>query len=375
MKIFKALILAWLVLLSLSLSVTASTDEPPSYRLTVIAEDLAIPWGMVFLDDEQLLITEREGFVTLLSLETGNKTDISGLPDNLFIRGQGGLLDVAIPRTYPSSEWIYFSYSQNQNGLGVTVLARAKLQQDELIEWQDLFVSQSSTSSSVHFGGRMTFDNEGHLYMSIGDRGQRDNAQDLSNHAGTIVRLNLDGTIPEDNPFIADPNALDEIWSYGHRNPQGLFYNLTTGLLWSMEHGPRGGDEINLIEAGLNYGWPVISYGKEYLTPFAVGEGTHKVGMEQPVKVYVPSIAPSGLIQYGGQAFPAWRGKLFSGALKLHHLNVVTLDTEQRATEETRLLSELNARIRNVIEGPSGYLYISTDAGQIIQLSPKTNAP
>ena len=210
------------------------------------------------------------------------------------------------------------------------------------------------------------------MFFGIGDRGHRPNAQDLSNHAGSIIRLNLDGSIPKDNPFINNESVLPEIWSYGHRNPQGLMYDFKYQRLWEIEHGPRGGDEINLIVAGANYGWPVISYGKEYSSPFAVGEGTHRDGMEQPVKVYIPSIAPGSLIMYSGDALSKWKGNLFSGALKLRHINRIVLDENGQVIKEERLLESLDERIRALAQSPEGWIFFSTDSGKIFRISPGT---
>ena len=348
-------------------------DNSP-FKITQIAELFGIPWGMTFISEHKLLVTERDGTVTLISTFTGKNHALTGLPDDVHHQGQGGLLDAAISPDFKRTSWVYFSYSKTVKGLGATTLARAKLSEFHLTDWHDLLVTESRTRAGAHFAGRIAFDHQGHVFMSIGDRGARANAQNLKNHAGTIIRLQLDGQIPDDNPFINNDSALPEIWTYGHRNPQGLFFNLETKQLWSNEHGPRGGDEINLIEKGKNYGWPNISYGKEYASPFAVGEGTHKAGMEQPLKVYIPSIAPSSLMQYRGDTFPAWKGQLFSGALKGRHLNKVTPRNTSKMADETRLLNALNERIRNVIEGPDGLIYIATDSGKILRLSPRLNS-
>ena len=344
------------------------------FKITQVAELFGIPWGMTFVSEHKLLVTERDGALTLIDTQTGKTSSLTGLPKDIHHQGQGGLLDAAISPDFEQTNWVYFSYSKNVDGLGATTLARAKLDKLRLIDWQDLLVTQSRTRTGAHFAGRIAFDDQGHVFMSIGDRGARANAQNLKNHAGTIIRLRLDGQLPDDNPFINDDSALPEIWTYGHRNPQGLFFNLETKQLWSNEHGPRGGDEINLIKKGKNYGWPTISYGKEYASPFAVGEGTHKTGMEQPLKVYIPSIAPSSLMQYRGDAFPAWKGQLFSGALKLRHLNKVVPSNTSKIIDETRLLNALDERIRNVIEGPDSLIYIATDSGKILSLSPNSNS-
>ena len=208
------------------------------------------------------------------------------------------------------------------------------------------------------------------LYFSIGDRGNRPNGQNLETHAGSILRLNVDGSVPQDNPFVEVKGARNEIWSYGHRNPQGLFWDGDNQRLWSIEHGPRGGDELNLIERGANYGWPIISYGKEYASFSSVGEGTHKEGMEQPKKFYIPSIAPGSLIQYTGNAFPEWQGDLLAGALKLRHINKIKIDQEGNAIAEERLMEDLNERIRALLESPEGWIYFSTDSGNIYVMKP-----
>jgi len=334
-----------------------------------LATGLGVPWGMAVMPDNTLLISQREGQLSLLNLKTGSLTNITGLPA-IKVAGQGGLFDIALSPDYTNNQWIYFTYSKDISGQGATTLARAKLSGNSLIDWQDLLITKSTTDTNQHFGGRIAFDNKNHIFLSIGERGFRPNAQDLSTHAGSILRLNLDGSVPSDNPFVGDKNALPEIWSYGHRNPQGLFFNKITEQLWEIEHGPRGGDEINLIKAGKNYGWPIISFGMEYYTPFAVGEATAKAGMEQPVKVYIPSIAPSSIIQYMGNVFPSWHNNLLAGALKLQHLNRIVLDEQDQAISETRLLRNVEGRIRNIIESPEGWLYISTDDGRILKISP-----
>ena len=335
-----------------------------------IISGLGVPWGMTILPNDTMLINQREGRLSKLNLNTGAISTVSGLPA-IKVKGQGGLFDVQISPDYSTTSWIYFSYSKDISGRGATTLSRARLQGNRLQDWQDLLITNSTTNTNVHYGGRIKFDYHGHLFLTVGERGVRRNAQDLSNHAGKILRLNLDGSIPSNNPFTNDNDALDEIWSYGHRNPQGLFYNTTTQQLWAIEHGPRGGDEINLIQAGRNYGWPVISYGMEYNKDVPVGKATAREGMEQAIKTYIPSIAPSGLIQYSGKAFPEWKNNLLTGSLKLRHLNRIVLNDDNVATQEIRLMREVNGRIRNVIEDSNGWLYLSTDDGRIIKVSPK----
>ena len=362
----------WLAQTLIASSLLLKSSKGVSFQLEIIADGLGVPWGMTFLGTDQILFTERNGKILLLDPESGMVSYISGAPKVMYA-GQGGLLDVATPPGYTEGDWIYFTYSKKLQGKGVTALVRAKLIGKYLVEFQDLLITRSASNTSRHFGSRITFDDEGHLYFSVGDRGVRTNAQDLSTHAGSIIRLALNGSVPEDNPFFQKDGVLPEIWSYGHRNPQGIFFDIIQQRLWSIEHGPRGGDEINLILPGRNYGWPIISYGKEYWGPVQVGEGTEKEGMEQPVKFYVPSIAPGSLIVYSGKAFSAWKGNLFAGALKLTHLNRVEIDKDGRAVGEERLLEKFGERIRAILESPEGWLYLSTDSGKILRIRPVEN--
>ncbi|MCP4494238.1 MAG: PQQ-dependent sugar dehydrogenase [Gammaproteobacteria bacterium] len=344
----------------------SSQLKATDFQTELVTQLRGIPWGMAFVEQEKILITLRSGSVVLLDLAQANTTQLHGLPE-IEVDGQGGLLDVAIGPNYITEGWVYFTYVK----AAATTLARAKIEGNRLTNWEDLLISDSATDTSRHFGSRIAFDDDGHVFFSIGDRGVRPNAQDLTNHAGSILRLTLDGGIPADNPFVGQPDKRDEIWSYGHRNPQGLLFDNKTKLLWSIEHGPRGGDEINLIKKGANYGWPVVSHGKEYWGPISVGEGTEKPGMEPPRKVYIPSIAPGSLLLYSGDAFPAWRGNLFAGALKLQHLNRVTISEDNKVIAEQRLLEGLDERIRAMTQSPEGWIYLSTDSGKIIRLSPE----
>lgn len=366
----------WILICGLTPAATGKTllvaqSDGMEFLVEEVATGLGIPWGMAFINSSEMLVTERAGKISRLDAATGKRTRLKGVPP-VRASGQGGMLDVAVPPDFETGDWIYFTYVRDRDGEGVTVLARARLTGDRLVNWQDLLVTQSATDTDRHFGSRIAFDEEGHVFFGIGDRGVRPNAQDLSNHAGTVLRLNRDGRVPADNPFVNRPGVLPEIWSYGHRNPQGLVYDRKNRRLWLIEHGPRGGDEINRVLPGRNYGWPVISYGMEYWGPVAVGEGTEKAGMEQPVKVYTPSIAPGSLLLYSGKAFPAWQGNLFSGALKLRHLNRVVLDGQGRAVAEERLLGELNERIRALAESPEGWICLSTDSGRILRIRPVT---
>ena len=349
---------------------TNQTITSPGYQLEKVSSGFSVPWGMTFISETDLLITEKTGQLKKLNLSTKTIEKISGLP-KIAVMGQGGLLDVKAAPNFDKSQLVYFTYSKPVNSdEAATTLARARLKGNQLTEWQDLLVTLSASDNGRHFGSRIAFDDQGHVFFSVGDRGDRNNGQNLKTHAATIIRLNLDGSIPKDNPFVSNKDALDEIWSYGHRNPQGLFYDKPSKTLWAIEHGPRGGDEINLIQKGKNYGWPVISYGKEYWGPVHVGEGTHKDGMEQPAKYFVPSIAPSSLILYRGKVFPQWNGNLFAGALKLTHINRLKINSVEEVIEEERLFNELGERVRNIVVDNAGLIYFSTDRGNIYRVKP-----
>jgi glucose/arabinose dehydrogenase len=342
----------------------------PGIRVEEVANGLGIPWGMAFISPHQILITERAGRVLLLDIKKFAFVDLLGAPE-VVAEGQGGMLDVAVGPNFKSEGWIYFTYSKPSNGEAATTIARARLGQNELVDWQDLLVTDTATDERQHFGSRIAFDANGHVFFGVGDRGKRPMAQDLSNHVGTIMRLNLDGSVPSDNPYFGNPGTRPEVWSFGHRNPQGLVFDVPTSRLWEIEHGPRGGDEINLITKARNYGWPVISHGKEYWGPVAVGEGTSKPGMEQPRKVYIPSIAPGSLVLYRGKAFPEWYGNLFAGALKLRHLNRIELSPSGQVINEERILEDLNERIRALAISPEDWIYFSTDSGRILRILPE----
>ncbi len=373
----RLVLLLWMILMLVVLPAHAQPariiqSQSATFTLEPVTDGLGIPWGMAFISENEMLVTEREGRISLFDLRNRKLTALQGAPA-VKADGQGGMLDVAIPPDFKPGDWIYFTFVRNKADEGVTVLARAKLVDKKLVDWQDLLETRSATDTTYHFGSRIAFDATGHVYFAVGDRGVRPNGQDLTNHAGTVMRLNRDGSVPKENPFVGQVNTLPEIWSYGHRNPQGIAHDKTHQRLWLIEHGPRGGDEINLVLPGRNYGWPVISYGKEYWGPFQVGEGTHREGMEQPIKQYTPSIAPGSLILYSGKAIPAWRDNLFAGALVLRHLNRVTLDAKGQAVGEERLLTDLDERIRALAESPQGWIYFSTDSGKIYRIKPASS--
>ncbi|WP_419765377.1 MAG: PQQ-dependent sugar dehydrogenase [Arcobacter sp.] len=361
-------------ILSLSLfsqNILEFKSENMTISVEKIASNLGIVWGMSSLDKHRVILSLKKGQFVILNTKNKTLTALKTSLD-LFSHGQAGLLDVKASPTFEKDQMIFFTYVKNMNNQGVTTLVKAELINKKLQNIQDILVTQSLSDTTRHFGSRITFDDKGHIFFSVGDRGVRPNGQNLGTHAGSIIRLNLDGTVPKDNPFINQKNALPEIYSFGHRNPQGLFFYKKTQQLFSGEHGPRGGDEINIIKKGVNYGWPVISYGKEYWNPLPVGEDTHKEGMAQPIKYYDPSIAPGSLIIYEGAEFKAWRGDIFQGALKLTHLNRIVIDKNNKVIKEERLLQKLDERIRNVIEDKKGKLYISTDSGNIYRLFLKT---
>lgn len=331
-----------------------------------VMSGLLVPWGMSFVSNDQLLVTERNGDIVLVDLKTQTKTSLLHVA-SVAANGQGGLLDVALSPHDPTM--FYFTYSKQHDSDVDTTLAMANWDGKTVTAWRDVLITVSNSTTTRHFGSRIAFDAT-HLYFTIGDRGMRPNGQDRRTHAGSVLRLNLDGTTPDDNPFAGNPNAQAQIWSYGHRNPQGLYYDAPSQTLWEIEHGPRGGDEINLIRKGANYGWPTTSYGKEYWGPVSVGDSEEADGIDSPRKVYIPSIAPSGLLLYRGQRYPQLNGKLLTGALKLTHINVITLDDNQSAIEETRLLESLNERIRDIRRSPDDWIYFSTDSGNIYRLKP-----
>ena len=366
----------------LLLLITSSTSaKPQDYFLEDVVSGLSTPWGIDFLSDDTAIITEKEGKVWVLEItdkDAGKLVPVAGMPAIMQV-GQGGLLDVKLaPVKYWKNQLptLFFTYvaastKTGKSNLPSLFLGKAVLNGSQLQDWQVLFEANEPESGGRHFGSRITFDTQGHVYFSMGDRGQRKNSQDLAKHSGSIFRLNMDGTVPADNPFVGKETVMPEIWSYGHRNPQGLHFDLAQNILWSIEHGPRGGDEINLIEKGKNYGWPVISYGREYVSNFKVSKTSTKEGMEQPVHFYVPSIAPGSLIVYSGRKFPEWQGVLMSGALKLRHLNLVTVDENNQFKQEQRAFEGDRERVRNVVESPNGNIYLATDSGKIVKVVKK----
>jgi len=320
------------------------------------------------MPEGDILVSERGGHLQRLQPRTGELTPISGVPE-VFYKGQGGLLDVALHPDFPDEAWVHLTYSVPMGkGRSTTRLARGRLKGNSLQGLEVLYTAQPVKSTVKHYGGRLLF-NDNYLFMTMGERGHRDLAQELDNDLGKVLRFNIDGTVPEDNPFARRLDAKPAVFSYGHRNAQGLARHPETGDLWVTEHGPQGGDELNRLIPGANYGWPVITYGEAY-GGGTIGEGTAKAGMEQPVHYYVPSIAPSGLAFYHGDQFPLWRGDAFIGALREFHLNRVSLHSDD-STAEYRMLEKLQLRVRDVKVGPDGNLYILSEQGSLIRLAPK----
>lgn len=339
-------------------------------RLTLVANGLENPWALAFLPDGDILVTERPGRLRIIRGGTLLPGSVPGLPA-IRATGQGGLLDLLPHPDFASNRLLYFSYAANL-GSGVTThVARARFENDALRDAEVLFKAEPASSGRVHFGSRLAFDGQGYLYVSVGDRGEMERAQKLDDHAGKIVRLHDDGRIPEDNPFVGRTDAWSEIWSYGHRNPQGMAVHPQSGEVWIHEHGPRGGDEINILRPGANYGWPVVTLGIDY-TGFTIGDGLrHMPGMDDPLHSWTPSIAPSGMAFYTGEAFARWKGDLFVGALARRHLARLKLSGDV-VVEEERLLENLGLRIRDVRVGPEGALWLLTDhdPGQLLRLDP-----
>lgn len=367
-----ALFVGWIVLAASHESVLAyeASSQDHAYRAVIVGKGLEQPWGLVFLPDGRMLVTERPGRMRIVSSGGKLSPPLKGLPE-IAARGQGGLLDVALHPGFASNKLVYFSFSEPGKGGAGTSVARGRLSADGLSAVQIIFRQRPKVKSRYHFGSRLVFLPDGTLLISLGERGHMKHAQQLNNHHGTIVRVKDDGTIPDDNPFVGRAGALPEIYTYGNRNVQGMIFNSQTGTVWAHEHGPKGGDELNIIKAGTNYGWPAITYGIDY-SGAVISDKTHAPGMAQPVIHWTPSIAPSGMALYTGGKFPKWRGNLFVGALKFRQLRRLVIKGE-KVTHQEVLLEEFGKRIRDVRSGPDGYLYLLTgeDDGELIRLEPR----
>ena len=341
-----------------------------AFRVEQVVTGLKNPWGMTVLPDGDMLVTERGGRLRRVSAGRLLEQPIGGLAE-VKPKGQGGLMGIALHPDFADNRLVYLSFSgEGKGGVGTEVM-RGRLDGMQLRDTKVIFRAEPKSRAGRHFGSRLVFDPEGKLFVSHGDRGKQDRAQDLDDHRGSLFRINDDGSVPADNPFVGRAGARPEIYAYGHRNIQGLALDPVTGRLWSHEHGPQGGDELNIERAGVNYGWPVITYGVNYGIGTKIGEGTAKPGMQQPVHYWVPSIAPSGLAVYRGDAFPGWQGDLFVGSLKFGLLVRLSVEDDRVLLEE-RLLDNAYGRIRDVVAAPDGYLYLLTDAdpGQLLRLVP-----
>ena len=348
-------------------SLTLNSQGTFDYSHEVVVPDLSIPWGFSFLPDGSMLINEKSG--ELIHFKNNKKTSISGLPE-IKVQGQGGLMDIELHPNYNDNGWIYLSYASSDDGNGAnTTIMRCKLENNSLTNQKVLYKATPDSRRGQHFGSRIAFDNDDYLYFSIGDRGNRDvNPQNIERDGGKIYRLHDDGRIPVDNPFVKDRNAKKAIYSYGHRNPQGMVKHPETGKLWAHEHGPRGGDEINIIAPGKNFGWPVISYGINYSgTKFT--EITEKAGMEQPIHHWTPSIAPSGMEFVTSDIYPEFKGNLLVGSLKFQYLDLCVLD-EDKVVREKKFIEGLG-RVRSIEQGPDGYIYVGVENVGIVKIIPK----
>jgi aldose sugar dehydrogenase len=364
-------------------SLSATAAEPPApapivttgYKVIEIAKNLDHPWSMAFLPDGSVLVTERSGRLRLIKADVLQPQAISGVPA-VHTGSQAGLFDIVLHPNFAQNSLVYLTYAAGTKGANGTQVARARFDGSALRDLQVIFKAMPLKDTDNHYGGRMAFLPDGTFALTIGEGFEyREKAQDLSSDLGKIVRLNDDGTVPQNNPFIGQSGARPEIYTWGHRNEQGLVFDVQSGRLWETEHGPRGGDELNLIVAHKNYGWPVITYGMDYSGAY-VSPYTQRAGLEQPLIYWTPSIAPSGLAIYRGDKFPAWNGDLFVGALAFKHLRRVHLDAQGSVISQEQLLNDKQWRIRDVRVSPDGYLYVSTDEadGRVLRLEPAASS-
>jgi glucose/arabinose dehydrogenase len=358
-----------LILLLCSVFVPTHAAEP---RLESVARGLANPWAVAFLPDGRFLVTERAGRLRIVARDGRLGEPVAGLPP-VDSGGQCGLLDVVLDPNFAENARVYWSYAEAGEGGNSTAVARGRLQGNRLADVQVIFRQLPKVSSTLHCGSRLVFARDGRLFVVLGDRfSRKDDAQSLDNHLGKVVRIEADGKVPADNPFVATPGAKPEIWSLGHRNMQGAALHPGTGELWATEHGPQGGDELNVVRAGKNHGWPLLTFGRNYGIGTRIGEEGPKPGFEQPLKYWVPtSVAPSGLAFLNSDRYPGWKGSLFLGTLRGQSLIRLEFDGSSVVKEE-RLLGSANSRIRDVRQGPDGLLYVLTDSadGQLLRLLP-----
>ena len=371
--------------LLLSVATTASAQSQVygsalhAYRVVNVVEGLEIPWSMAWLPGGDMLVTERGGRLRIVRNGKLLADAVPGVPA-VLVKGQAGLFDVLPHPDFSSNRLLYLAFADPNNGASTTRVVRARFENDRLGELEEVFKAVAKGRDG-HFGGKLAFDRDGYLFISLGDRQappsgdlERHPAQDLSNHHGVIIRVHDDGRVPDDNPFVGEPDALPEIWSYGHRNVQGLVIHPETGDVWNTEHGPQGGDELNRPEPGQNYGWPVVGYGVNYRSGLAIHEGTMREGMVHSEHLWVPSIAASGLMIYTGDRFPRWRGNVFAGGLRGQQLARLSMSADGRTVEREETLLQRMGRIRDVRQGPDGYIYVAIEDEEglspIVRLEP-----
>ena len=368
----------WMLTGSLAAAQEVYRSAYHDFRAVTVADGLDVPWSITWLPDGDMLVTERPGRLRIVRDGTLLPDPVAGVPE-VFARGQGGLFDVLPHPDFETNRLLYLSYARPMAEGSTTAVIRGRFEDDRLTGVEDVFEAQSEGRG--HYGGRLAWNRDGYLFASVGDRMARTSgdlpshpAQDPSNHHGVTVRLHDDGRVPDDNPFVEEPGVLPEIWSFGHRNPQGLIVHPETGDLWANEHGPQGGDELNLVQPGRNYGWPVIGYGVNYRTGTAIHAGTQGEGMEAPAHFWVPSIATSGLMVYTGDRFPAWQGSFFTGGMSGQQLARLTpsIDQPERIGQEETLVYGIG-RVRDVRQGPDGYIYLAVEyrngpPGKIVRL-------
>jgi glucose/arabinose dehydrogenase len=342
--------------------------DESNYEMELIFEDENIIWSIEFFEDNSILAAVKSG--SLFHYINGEKIEIGGLPE-IYLRGQGGLMDIVLHPDFKENNWLYFSYASEDTGEkgGNTTISRAKLINNNLVDLEVLYKASPNTRKGQHFGGRLTFDNENYLYFSVGDRGNRDvYPQDINLDGGKIYRINDDGSIPSDNPFFNNPNAKKAIYSYGHRNPQGMFKHPITGKIWTNEHGPRGGDEINIIKKGKNYGWPKITYGINY-SGTTITKNKSLPKMEQPLYYWLPSIAPSSFEYISSDIYPNWKGSLLAGALVFKYIERISLKND-KVVYRSKIAENLG-RPRDIKQGPDGFVYVSVEGKGVYKILPK----
>ncbi|WP_353721694.1 PQQ-dependent sugar dehydrogenase [Dyadobacter sp. 676] len=347
-----------------------------NFKVDTVAKGLTMPWASALLPNGDLLVTERGGKLRIVKNGQLDPQEISGIPE-VYYKGQGGLLDIALHPDYKTNGWVYISYSspkkegeEGDDGGANTALMRAKLKDHALTDIQYLFKAMPNVKANVHFGGRIVFDRNGYVFLSLGERGQKENAQDLGRDQGKVVRLHEDGKIPSDNPFVKTAGARPEIWTYGHRNPQGLIINPATGVIWEHEHGPQGGDELNIIRKGKNYGWPLITFGIDYDNSI-ISKDTAKAGLEQPVTYWKPSIAPCGVTFLSNDKYKDWKGDLLVGSLKFAYLQHLTVRGDKVTKRE--IIFDKIGRVRDVRMGSDGNVYVVLEnSGKVVRLTPRS---